>query len=101
MGTMYERISSLQKEKGISQKDLASMAGVSESALSRYLSGERAIKLEVIANIATALGTTIDYLMNGTAPEDDFSEIYRLVARGANGMSAEDKIKLIEVLMKK
>lgn len=101
MGTTEARISALLKEKDISQKDLAMMAGVSASVLSRCLSGERKFQLEVLSNIATALGTTLDYLVNGTAPENDFSEIYRLVARGASDMTTEEKIKLIEVLTRK
>ena len=88
MKTLGERISALSKEKHISQKDLAMMVGVTESALSRYVNNEREPKLEVLANLATALDTTVDYLTTGLKPETDFDEIYRLVARSSYSFSS-------------
>ena len=60
-----ERIAALMKEEKLSQKELAGMAGVTEAALSRYINNERQPKVEILANIATALNTTSDYLING------------------------------------
>lgn len=94
------RIANLLKEKNISQKDLASMAGVTESALSRYVKNEREPRLEVLANIATALGTTVEYLTTGEKLETNFDEIYRLVSRGTYSLTQEQKIKIIEAVMK-
>lgn len=96
-----KRIELLLKEKGYSQKELAGMVGVTEAAMSRYLSCEREPKLEVIANLATALDTTSDYLINGTQPEEDFQNIYRLVARTATTMDADQKMRLMKVLLGK
>lgn len=95
-----ERIIALLKEKHIAQKDLAMMIGVTESALSRYLSNEREPKLEVVANIATALDTTVDYLTRGEKPETDFDEIYRLVARSSYTLNEAQKMQIIEAVMK-
>ena len=92
------RIVELMGNEKINQKELAEMAGVTGAALSRYLKGEREPKAEIIANIATALNTTTDYLINGTAAED-FEEIYRLVARGAKNMNSEEKMKLMRALL--
>ena len=74
-----ERIAALMKEEKLSQKELAVMAGVTEAALSRYINNERQPKVEILANIATALKTTSDYLINGKTEEIDFAEIYRFV----------------------
>ncbi len=100
MEKIGERIFRLMSEKGYSQKELASLAGVTESAMSRYLSNEREPKAEVIANLATALSTTTDYIISGNDLKDDFAEIYRLVARGASQMTNEEKLKLISMLTK-
>jgi transcriptional regulator with XRE-family HTH domain len=89
----------LEKEK-LTQKDLASLAGVKESALSRYINDDRQPKLEVLANIATALNTTIEYLATGKSEEEDFDAVYKLVARSSYTMSAEQKMKIIEAVMK-
>ncbi len=101
MESMGERIQLLMKKNGYSQKELASMIGVTESAMSRYLKNEREPKSEVIANLATALNTTSDYLISGKAPDDDFAEIYRLVARSTAKMSDEEKLKLVRMLIGK
>lgn len=101
MEELGERIITLLKEKHVSQKELAMMIGVSESALSRYINNEREPKIEVLANLATALDTTVDYLTNGTKVETNFDEIYRLVARSSYTLTATQKMQIIEAVMKK
>ena len=100
MKTLGERISALSKEKHVNQKDLAMMIGVTESALTRYIKNEREPKIEVLANLATALNTTVDYLTTGKKPETDFDEIYNLVARGSYTLTEAQKMKIIEAVMK-
>lgn len=100
MEKLGERIVTLLKEKHISQKDLAMMIGVTESALSRYINNEREPKLEVLANLATALDTTVDYLMVGAKAKTDFDEIYRLVARSSYTLSETQKMQIIEAVMR-
>lgn len=95
------RVTKLMKECGYTQKELAAMVGVTESAMSRYLSNEREPKMEVIANLATALNTTSDYLICGKTADGSFAEVYRLVARSTTSMSDEEKIKLMKVLLGK
>ena len=100
MEKLGDRISILLKEKHIAQKDLAIAVGVTESALSRYINNEREPKLEVLANLATALDTTVDYLTTGAKPETDFDEIYRLVARSSYTLTETQKMQIIEAVMK-
>lgn len=57
------RISQLLRTRNIQQKELAEQIGITETAISRYIAGTREPKPEVIANIATALHTTSDYLL--------------------------------------
>ena len=95
------RIEEKMKKQKLSQKDLALMVGVTESALSRYIHGERAPKLDVLANMATALNTTVDYLVTGMEEETNFDSLYRLVARGSQDLNETEKIKLIEAIMMK
>lgn len=63
MKGLGERISAELKQKGIQQKELAARIGITEATLSRYISGTREPKPETLANIATALHTTSDYLL--------------------------------------
>lgn len=101
MEKMGDRILRLMKENGYTQKELAYMVGVTESAMSRYLNNERKPKAEVIANFATALNTTSDFLISGKKSDEDFAEIYRLVARGTATMTDEEKLKLVRMLIGK
>lgn len=98
MSTIGERIQTLMKESDYTQKELASMVGVTESAMSRYISDDRIPKSNIVANIATALNTTSDYIICGKEPEEDFGEIYRLVARSASSMTTDEKFKLMRLL---
>ena len=101
MEKIGNRIKKLMDKKGYKQKELASMVGVTETAMSRYLKNEREPKMEVVANLATALDTTTDYLISGVEPDGSFKDIYRLVARSASSMSDKEKMKLMEKLLGK
>lgn len=96
-----DRILKLMKKSDFTQKELATMVGVTDAAISRYINNEREPKVEVIANLATALDTTTDYLIYGTSSTEDFAEIYRLVARSTTNMTADEKMKLMKVLLDK
>lgn len=98
MSTIGERIQALMEEYDYTQKELASMVGVTESAMSRYINNDRVPKSSIIANLATALNTTSDYIISGKDPEDDFAEIYRLVARSTSSMTTDEKFKLMRLL---
>ena len=99
MEKIGDRISKLLKETNYSQKELAGLIGVTEASMSRYLNNEREPKMEVIANLATALNTTSDYLINGKENEEDYNVIKNLVARGAKNMSKEEKMELMRLLL--
>ena len=67
MSIFSERISGLMKSNGLNQKQLAIKAGVTESAMSYYIKGERTPRSDVLTRIAKALGTTTDYLLGNTS----------------------------------
>lgn len=96
------RIAELLKKNGLTQRELADLVGVTEVSMSRYISGDRVPKGPVIANIATALHTTSDYLL-GTEVEADFEsdyyKIHRLIARNAHQMTKKQRNELIQVLL--
>lgn len=101
MEKIGDRILTLLKKSGYSQKQLALMCGVTEAAMCRYIKNEREPKIEVVANIATALNTTVEYLISGEKNEPSFEDIYKLVARSTIPMTPDEKIKLIQLLTEK
>ena len=96
-----ERIRMLMESKHLSQKELANLSGITEVSMSKYLSGERTPRIDVVVNIANALGVTTDELI-GNDIEDDkmgFIRLKTVLARGMESMSEEDKKELIKFLL--
>ena len=101
MEMIGDRISLLLKKTGYTQKEFALMCGVTEAAMCRYLKNEREPKIEVVANMATALNTTVEYLISGKKEDTSFEDVYRLVSRSTITMTDDEKLKLIKLLMEK
>lgn len=99
MGTeLGVRIARALKESGQTQKALAERIGVTEAVVSRYISGERDPKPETLANIATALHTTSDYLLGIENDGFDYPHVRRMIARNAGNLTPAEKRSLIEAL---
>ena len=100
MNDFKDRLSKILNELHMTQKELAERIGITEASLSRYLNEGRIPHANVVANMATALGTTSDYLL-GVKNEDNlgFPQIERLLARNASRLSSEDKRKLMHLLI--
>ena len=58
-----KRLEALMEEKEMSQIELASKIGTTNVTISRYLSGERIPRLEIVAKIAEVFHTSVDYLV--------------------------------------
>ena len=92
------RITETLQKRGMTQKELASRIGVTEAVVSRYVSGDRDPKPEVLANIATALNTASDYLLGIENEEFDHPRIRRMIARNASKMTEKERKELIDAL---
>lgn len=100
--TFANRLAELLKKQGITQKELAERVGVTEATMSRYMHSERIPKSEIIANIATALHVTSDYLLGTEKNGDinnDYPRIIRLIARNSASMTQEQKNAIIKALL--
>lgn len=64
------RINSALANRGMLQKDLAKILGVTDNTISYYCKGVRGPQLEQLPKIATALGTSTDYLLGITDDPD-------------------------------
>ena len=58
-----KRLVELMEEKNINQLELSKLVGTTNVTISRYISGQRKPRLEIIAKIAEILNTSIDYLL--------------------------------------
>jgi transcriptional regulator with XRE-family HTH domain len=93
-----QRLLNLLQKQGITQKELADRINTTEATLSRYVSGDRESKADMLANIATALHTTSDYLLGIESDDFDFPKVERLLARNSTTMSEKQKRALISAL---
>ncbi|MGV3085296.1 MULTISPECIES: helix-turn-helix transcriptional regulator [Enterococcus] len=97
-----KRLLELSVEKGISQRELATMIGVTETTVSRYIKGTREPKIEILSNLATVLDTTIDDLIGEEKEEknpEEYPQIKRLIARNSKKLTMVEKRELIDVLL--
>lgn len=92
-----ERLRMMMRDKKLSQKDLAIKANITEASMSKYLSGERTPRVDVIVNLARALEITTDELLLDVDNNEaiTFIKAKTVLARGMGNMTDEEKAKLI------
>lgn len=93
-----ERMLELMRQQGRTQKQIAELIGTTEATMSRYISGDREPKANVLSNIATALHTTSDHLLGRESDQDNLDAAYTLVARNAAYLTPEQKHAILEAL---
>lgn len=75
------RLIELMEEKNMTQLELSRLAGTTNVTISRYITGQRKPRIEIVAKIAEVLETSIDYLLgfsntkNFTASKDNVNLI--------------------------
>ncbi|MFD1440596.1 helix-turn-helix domain-containing protein [Lacticaseibacillus hegangensis] len=97
-----ENILTYANALNLSQKELATMIGVTDTTMSRYINGTREPKIEVLSNLATALRTTVDELIgqqNTNNDDDEYPQLKRLIARNSKSLSMAKKRELINALL--
>lgn len=85
-----KRVAQFRKDKNLTQQELADKAGVKVLQIRRYEAGTSQPTLDVIKNMAIALGVTTDALIFDSeerSPDDDL----RLQFEALKGFSDEEK----------
>lgn len=94
------RIQELLDARNMSRKDLAEASGLTEAAISRYITGARVPKSISLSAIAKALNVTSDELLDNVSDtSDEVDDAIRLVARNAKSVTKEQKKYLINALI--
>ncbi len=101
-----ERVKQLRKEKSWTQKELGNKIGVTYAQLNKYEGGTNAPPLDKLQALASALETSIDYLVTGNLTEDMPIHNTRLIQRfqeleSFNPDDQEMVIKLIDAMIAK
>lgn len=102
MSVFTKKVKELMDDKKISQKDLASLSGISESSISRYLSGSLKPRMDILANIAKVFGVSTSYLLgedvNQINKGNAYEETICVVTRNKSKLSDQQKAELIKIL---
>ena len=106
MGTDFsERLESTLKEQGMTQKELADKAKITESAVSHYLKGDREPRGSTIGILAGILGVSAGFLLGaGVASsssdkkQQSFDEIKDSIKKNKSNFTESQKIELIRLL---
>ena len=101
-----EAVQKRRKELGITQEELAKRVGTTKQVVSKYELGQRSPKVEMANAFASALGTTLDELLEVEKEEQPIYEDpeIHIVSAMMETMSKEQKqqvIDLIKILVKK
>ena len=100
MGLFEQRLRELMKENNMTQHALAVQLNIEEASMSKYLNSGRLPRVDIIANMATALHTTVDYLLGVTENREfDYRGVRQLLARNSTNMTMEQKKQLIDALL--
>ncbi len=75
MNPLGKKIVNLLDKQNMTQKELAEKVGVSEITISRYINGSREPKSNILCDIASTLGVSMDYLL-GNVPQLEIDEDY-------------------------
>ncbi|MCM1321346.1 MAG: helix-turn-helix domain-containing protein [Bacteroides sp.] len=94
-----KRLRELVFQSRYTQKQIAQLCHITEASFSRYMNGERIPKPEILANLATALHTTTDYLLGNEDPYSDYAELRALVARSNRYLTKEQRGELAGILL--
>lgn len=101
MKTLGSKISSLRKERGLTQSALADKLNISAQAISKWETDQAAPDISLLAPLAKILDTSIDYLLNENAeepetifvPEPDKRDYSKLILK-IRVIDEEDKVNI-------
>ena len=73
------RIAALRREAGFSQAQLAAILQISPSAMGMYEQGRREPSVQILVQMASALGVSTDYLLTGVPAPGEQPAIEQLL----------------------
>ena len=98
--TWKDKVTKLMQERGITQKQLSQLSGITESSISRYLHRDQRPRMDIVVNIAKALHVETEFLLDEDEKcESAYNAIATAIARKGNELTPEEKNQLISLLL--
>lgn len=92
-----ERLSSLRKERHLTQKELAERVSVHITQIQRYENGSTQPTLDIIRKLSTTLAVSSDELIFGDRERDPIDELKRQFE--ALGQFDEEELKVVKAVL--
>ena len=95
-----DRLAFQMLARGLTQKELARKSGLTDAAISRYLSNTREPNALAIRNLSLALGVSSDELLGiEKTAVDDVSKAITVLARESRHLTNDQKLTLAKTLL--
>lgn len=94
--TFGQHITTLRKQKGLSQNDLGKAVGSSGDIIGKYERDEVKPSIEVVMKIADTLGCSIDFLVGKTDIELDKDILNRI--KEVSKLPQEERLQVFKVM---
>lgn len=98
MKTWVDKVKKAMDEKGINQKKLSELSGITEPSVSRYLKGERTPRIDIVTSFARVLNLDINDLLDADSIHSAYEDISLVIARRGNELSDEETNLIINML---
>ena len=69
---MYKRLRDLREDKGLTQKQIAQILGMSQTGYSKYETGENDVPTAVLISLARFYSTSVDYILGETDQRESY-----------------------------
>ena len=94
--SFIKKLSILLEENNTTQRELAEKINVTEVTISRYLSGERSPRIDIVNKIAEFFKVSVDYLLGrtdirSTSSSEEVDEEFAALYRGYQTLNETDK----------
>ena len=95
-----ERLASTLSEKGMTQKKLSDLSGVSEGTISRYMNGKRDLEsIAILYDICRIINVSSDYLLGLSTPKGVvLSGAEKAILQSFTRASVRDRELVLQIL---
>lgn len=96
----------LRTERGETQEQVAESIGISYVSLSRYETGQRMPKMNILSRLADHYGVTVDEIMGREKPDEEAPQEAprtleaRIVSFGMDQLPKEERQKILDILQR-
>ena len=97
-----EKVKRMLADRNMNQKELSEKSGITRASISRYLKGNRRPRIDVVINVAKALGVEPEELLDEDEKVISPMEAIKLsFARNGGNLTEDEKKELVDMIMGK